>query len=62
VWDHNCDNPTNPIDALSDAGAKALIDGSAFYQGWIGSIASTILFAGAVRIKGELYGTLQIYG
>lgn len=31
VWDHNCDNPTYPIDVLNDAGAKQYIDGSAFH-------------------------------
>jgi len=31
VWDHNCDNPTYPINVLNDAAAKAFIDGSAFH-------------------------------
>jgi glucosylceramidase len=31
VWDHNCDNPTYPIDVLNDAAAKAFVDGSAFH-------------------------------
>jgi len=31
VWDHNCDNPTYPIDVLNDASAKVYVDGSAFH-------------------------------
>ncbi|MBC7873077.1 MAG: glucosylceramidase [Ferruginibacter sp.] len=31
VWDHNCDNPTYPIDVLNDAGARQYVDGSAFH-------------------------------
>jgi glucosylceramidase len=31
VWDHNCDNPTYPIDVMNDPGAKAFINGSAFH-------------------------------
>jgi glucosylceramidase len=31
VWDHNCDNPTYPIDVLNDAAAKQYVDGSAFH-------------------------------
>ncbi|MFN8243557.1 MAG: glycoside hydrolase family 30 beta sandwich domain-containing protein [Ferruginibacter sp.] len=31
VWDHNCDNPGFPMAILSDAAAKAYVDGSAFH-------------------------------
>jgi glucosylceramidase len=31
VWDHNCDNPTYPLDVLNDAGAKQYVNGSAFH-------------------------------
>lgn len=31
VWDHNCDNPTYPINILNDATAKSFVDGSAFH-------------------------------
>ena len=31
VWDHNCDNPTYPINVLNDAAARPFINGSAFH-------------------------------
>ena len=31
VWDHNCDNANYPLTILSDAAAKAYINGSAFH-------------------------------
>ncbi|HOY12686.1 MAG TPA: glycoside hydrolase family 30 beta sandwich domain-containing protein [Saprospiraceae bacterium] len=31
VWDHNCDNPSYPIDVLKNAEANPFIDGSAFH-------------------------------
>lgn len=31
VWDHNCDNPTYPIDVLNDPAARPFINGSAFH-------------------------------
>ena len=31
IWDHNCDNPSYPIDVLKNTEAKPFIDGSAFH-------------------------------
>ena len=31
AYDHNCDNPQYPLAVLSDAGASAFVDGSAFH-------------------------------
>jgi glucosylceramidase len=42
VWDHNCDNPSYPINILNDAAAKQFIDGSAFhlYSGDISALST----------------------
>jgi len=42
IWDHNCDNAGYPVSILSDAAAKAFIDGSAFhlYAGDISALSS----------------------
>lgn len=42
AYDHNCDNPQYPMTVLSDSGANAFIDGSAFhlYAGDISALAT----------------------
>lgn len=39
VYDHNCDHPEYPISILNDAGAKELVDGSAFHL-YVGDISA----------------------
>jgi glucosylceramidase len=57
VWDHNCDNPTYPIDVLNDAGAKAFIDGSAFHL--YGGDISALSQVHSVHPDRNLYFTEQ---
>jgi glucosylceramidase len=42
IYDHNCDKPEYPLEVLSDAGAAAFIDGSAFhlYAGEINALTA----------------------
>ena len=44
AYDHNCDHPDYPITILSDAAAKAFVDGSAFH-----------LYAGDISALGQVH-------
>jgi glucosylceramidase len=57
VWDHNCDNPTYPIDVMNDAGAKAFINGSAFHL--YGGDISALSQVHAAHPDKQLYFTEQ---
>jgi len=60
VWDHNCDNPNYPITVLSDAAAKAFINGSAFHL-YGGDISALSTVHNAYPDK-QLYFTEQWTG
>jgi glucosylceramidase len=57
VWDHNCDNPTYPIDVMNDAAAKQYIDGAAFHL--YGGDISALLQVRSAHPDKNLYFTEQ---
>ncbi|MBL7744082.1 MAG: glucosylceramidase [Chitinophagaceae bacterium] len=60
IWDHNCDNPSYPVNVLSDAGARPYINGSAFHL-YNGDISALSTVHGAYPDK-QLYFTEQWTG
>lgn len=57
AYDHNCDNPQYPMTVLSDSGANAFIDGSAFHL-YAGDISALTTVRNAFPAK-NLYFTEQ---
>jgi glucosylceramidase len=60
VYDHNCDRPDYPMDILSDAAAKAFVDGSAFHL-YAGDVSALSTVHNAYPDK-NLYFTEQWTG